>query len=49
MKTLERIIRFFNIWNCPCPNCDGRIKATMFNSIIDKLIWTCNKCKKEYF
>ncbi len=47
------IIRFINKilnWlSFKCPDkCGGIIKVEMYDMFFDKLVWKCNKCKKEF-
>jgi len=49
----DMIIRFINKilnWlSFKCPDkCGGIIKVEMYDMFFDKLVWKCNKCKKEF-
>lgn len=45
MKLLNRVK---NILTSECPECGGKLKAEMFDMNINKMVYKCEKCNKEW-
>lgn len=45
-KLIDRFLEWLLI-NCP-DKCGGKLHAEFYDMIVDKLVWKCNKCKKEF-
>ena len=45
---IRKSFRFLNIWRAKCPDCEGTLHADCFDTIIDTLVWTCNKCGSKF-
>lgn len=50
MKLINKIIeKLKNIFSLPpCPECNGKVKSEYLDMTIDKLVFKCTKCGKEY-
>jgi uncharacterized protein with PIN domain len=48
LKWIKKILSIINIWQGVCPECGGILQAYMLDMIIDKMVWKCDKCGKEY-
>lgn len=45
-KIIEIIKNIFSL--PPCPECKGKVKSEYLDMTIDKLVFKCTKCGKEY-
>lgn len=45
MKVLSKIK---NIFKLKCPYCNGIMEVEMIDMQIDKLVYKCKKCEKEW-
>lgn len=34
--------------HCRCPDCSGKLIDNDYDEIIDKTVWTCQKCGKKW-
>jgi len=49
MKISLRIIKWIkHLIALKCPDCGSDMAGDMYNSIIDKVIYTCTKCGKQW-
>lgn len=44
-KIIEKIKDFFSLH---CPECSGRMKGEFLDMTIDKVVYKCEKCGKEW-